>query len=65
MELYLLAVVMFIGLLIIVWQFGKHVGQSENVEKVVDNVKVAKEVETHADQLSVDAMRDSLCDPDK
>ena len=60
----MLLVVMLIGLLIIVWQFGKHVGQSKNVDKVVDNVRVAKEVETRVNQLSPDAMRDSLRKPD-
>ena len=65
MELYALSVVMLIGLLIIVWQFGKHVGRNRSTDKVVENVKVAKEVETHVNQLSVDDMRDSLCKPDK
>ena len=64
MELYALLVLMIVGICIIIWQFGKYVGHTRSGDKVVDNVKVAKEVETHVTQLSPDAMRDSLRKPD-
>ena len=64
MELYALLILMIVGICIIIWQFGKYVGQSKNTNKVLDNVKVAKEVETRVNQLSPDAMRDSLRKPD-
>ena len=64
MEVYFLLAMSVVGLLVVVWFYGKHVGLTESSEKVLDDVETAKRVEEDANSVSVDDMRNSLRKPD-